>query len=99
MDREIVDSLLIAMLKTGDDVSDLLFITGDLPLVEIHGRLKRFSPNGSSSVLTPQYIQQLADHIIGDNEKLEAEFAASGSCDCSYALENLARFRVNIFKQ
>ena len=99
MDRETVDSLLIAMLKTGDDVSDLLFITGDLPLLEIHGRLKRFSPNGSSSVLTPQYIQQLADHMIGDNEKLKTDFAASGSCDCSYALENLARFRVNIFQQ
>jgi twitching motility protein PilT len=27
------------------------------------------------------------------------EFAAIGSCDCSYAIENLARFRVNIFKQ
>jgi twitching motility protein PilT len=27
------------------------------------------------------------------------EFATTGSCDCSYAIENLARFRVNIFKQ
>src|SRR5204863_226288 len=44
-------------------------------------------------------IHQLADHIMGGSERLQMEFAATGSCDCSYAIENLARFRVNIFKQ
>ncbi len=36
---------------------------------------------------------------MNGNERLKTEFAASGSCDCSYAIENVARFRVNIFKQ
>src|SRR5437667_7980087 len=99
MDRGIVDPLLTAMLKTGDDISDLLFISGNPPLVEIHGRLNRFSFNGPGSVLPPLFIQQLADHIMGGSERLQMEFAATGSCDCSYAIENLARFRVNIFKQ
>ncbi|MDP9004134.1 MAG: PilT/PilU family type 4a pilus ATPase, partial [Verrucomicrobiota bacterium] len=27
------------------------------------------------------------------------EFASTGSCDCSYAIDDLARFRVNVFKQ
>src|SRR5438552_280006 len=99
MDREIVDPLLTAMLKTGEDISDLLFISGNPPLVEIHGRLNRFSLNGPGPVLTPLFIQQLADHIMGGSERLQMEFAAIGSCDCSYAIENLARFRVNIFKQ
>ena len=97
MDREIVDPLLTAMLQTGEDISDLLFISGNPPLVEIHGRLNRFSLNGPGSVLTPLFIQQLADHLMGGSERLQMEFAAIGSCDCSYAIENLARFRVNAF--
>lgn len=99
MDREIVDPLLTAMLQTGEDISDLLFISGKPPLVEIYGRLNGFSLNGPGSVLTPLFIEELADHIMSGSERLKMEFAATGSCDCSYALENLARFRVNIFKQ
>jgi twitching motility protein PilT len=36
---------------------------------------------------------------MNGNERLVADLAKSGSCDCSYAIENVARFRVNIFKQ
>ena len=36
---------------------------------------------------------------MGDDERLKNDFATYGSCDCSYALADLARFRVNIFKQ
>jgi twitching motility protein PilT len=99
MDREIVDSLLAGMLRTGEDISDLLFVSGKPPLVEIHGRLTGFSFDGPGSVLTPLFIEQLGEHIMNGSERLKMEFAASGSCDCSYAIENLARFRVNIFKQ
>jgi twitching motility protein PilT len=99
MDRETVDSLLTRMLGTGKDISDLLFISGKPPLVEIHGRLNKFSLDGPDSVLTPIFIEQLADHIINGSERLKMDFAASGSCDCSYVIENLARFRVNIFRQ
>ncbi len=41
-----LDSLLTGMLKSADGVSDLLFISGKPPLVEIHGRLKGFSIDG-----------------------------------------------------
>jgi len=99
MDREIVDSLLTGMLQSKDGISDLLFISGKPPLVEIHGRLSAFPIDGTGSVLTPQFIEDLAGHVLAGSERLKMEFAASGSCDCSYAIENLARFRVNIFKQ
>jgi twitching motility protein PilT len=99
MDREIVDSLLTGMLRSADGISDLLFISGKPPLVEIHGRLSAFPMGGTGSVLTPQFIEELAGHVMSDSERLKTEFAAIGSCDCSYAIENLARFRVNIFKQ
>jgi twitching motility protein PilT len=99
MDRANVDSLLTGMLKSTEGISDLLFISGKPPLVEVHGRLNQFSLDGPGSVLTPQFIEQLADHIIDGSDRLKAEFTTTGSCDCSYAIENLARFRVNIFKQ
>ena len=99
MDRANVDSLLTGMLRGTEGISDLLFISGKPPLVEAHGRLSPFLIDGPVSVLTPQFIEELADHIIDGSERLRAEFAASGSCDCSYVIDGIARFRVNIFKQ
>ena len=99
MDRNTVDALLTGMLESSEDVSDLLFIAGKPPLVDVHGRLNEFPIDTPGSVLTPLQIEQLAGQIINGNERLRLDFANLGSCDCSYAIENVARFRVNIFKQ
>jgi twitching motility protein PilT len=99
MDRQTVDALLTGMLESADGVSDLLFIAGKPPLVEVHGRLADFPIDTPESVLTPVLIEQLAAQIMNGSERLRLEFSTTGSCDCSYAVENLARFRVNIFKQ
>ena len=99
MDRQTVDSLLTGMLQSGNDVSDLLFISGKPPLIEIHGRLKQFALDGQQTALTTSFIEELAAHLMHGSERLKNDFADAGSCDCSYALEELARFRVNIFKQ
>ena len=87
------------MLESADGVSDLLFITGKPPLVEVHGHLKEFPIDTPGSVLTPELIEQLAAQMMNGSERLRVDFANTGSCDCSYAIENLARFRVNVFKQ
>src|SRR5438105_11848472 len=42
MNKKTIDALLTAMLQTSDGVSDLLFICGRPPLVEIHGQLTEF---------------------------------------------------------
>src|ERR1700704_490623 len=99
MERQTVDALLKGMLESAEGVSDLLFISGKPPLVEVHGRLNKFPFEAPESVLTPALIEQLAGQVINGSERLQMEFAAIGSCDCSYAIENLASFRVNIFKQ
>jgi twitching motility protein PilT len=99
MDRQTLDALLTGMLESAEGVSDLLFISGKPPLVEVHGRLNNFPLDAPESVLTPAFIEQLAGQIINGSERLRLEFSTTGSCDCSYAIENLARFRVNIFKQ
>jgi twitching motility protein PilT len=41
----------------------------------------------------------LAEHVTGNSARLMAEFDATGSCDCSYAIENIARLRANIYKE
>ncbi|MDQ6808106.1 MAG: PilT/PilU family type 4a pilus ATPase [Verrucomicrobiota bacterium] len=99
MNGEIVDALLSRMLASGEGVSDLLFIPGKPPLVEIHGHLHDFPIDTPERVMTPALIEQLAAVVINGSERLQAELTATGSCDCSYAIENLARFRVNVFRQ
>jgi twitching motility protein PilT len=98
MDRETVDRLIASMLETRNRVSDLLFITGKPPLIETDGLLKHFTIDGHESALTEQFIDELADYIIGGDERLINDYNTTGSCDCSYSIENLARFRVNIYR-
>jgi twitching motility protein PilT len=99
MTRDTLDSLLRAMLQSGNGISDLLFVAGKPPVTEDHGQLSEFPIDTAEAVLTPELVEQIANLIINGSERLLTEFAAAGSCDCSYSIENLARFRVNIFKQ
>ncbi|MFL6537808.1 MAG: type IV pilus twitching motility protein PilT [Chthoniobacterales bacterium] len=99
MTRETVDALLTGMLQSAEEVSDLLFLPGKPPLVEVHGRLHDFPIDTPDSVLDTALIQEIAGHVMNGTERLHTEFAASGSCDCSYAIENVARFRVNVYRQ
>ena len=87
------------MVQSSDDVSDLFFATDRPPIVEQHGILQEFPIDTPGGVLHSAQIDQLADHLIGEDERLTADLNRSGSCDCGYALEDVARFRVNIFRQ
>jgi twitching motility protein PilT len=99
MDQQTVDALLTSMLGTGHDISDLLFVTGKPPLIEIHGRLHECPVDTASGVIDADFIRDMADYIIGGDQRLMRDFAELGSCDCSYAIEDIARLRVNIFRQ
>jgi twitching motility protein PilT len=99
MNKQVIDELLSAMIRSEDDVSDLLFTVGKPPFVEAHGCLSEFPIKTAAPVFGSQEIDELAGHIINGDERLRADLANCGSCDCSYALNDVARFRVNIFKQ
>jgi len=99
MDKQVIDTLLGAMIQSREGVSDLLFTVGKPPLVETHGWLEEFVVETPVPVFGSKEIDQLADHIINGDERLLRDLATWGSCDCSYALKDVARFRVNIFKQ
>ena len=98
MDKQSIDELLSAMIGSGEGISDLLFTVGKPPLIEAHGSLSEF-PIAPKPFFGSEEIDQLADHIIDGDKRLRDDLANFGSCDCSYALKDLARFRVNIFKQ
>ena len=87
------------MISSSEGISDLLFAVGRPPIIEEHGVLEEFPVETETGVLDSTQIGQIADHLMGDDQRLKDDFASYGSCDCSYALTNLARFRVNIFKQ
>lgn len=94
-----LDRLLTAMIQSAEGISDLLFVAGKPPQVEVHGTLESLAFEWPESVLTRERIECLAAAIIGKNDKLLRDFAERGSCDCSYALGDLCRFRVNIYRQ
>jgi len=97
MDKQTVDSLLASMIQSEKGISDLLFIEGKPPLLDVYGILREFPIDPSP--LTGEVIGKLADHVIGGNERLIESFKNTGSCDTSYAVEGVARLRVNIYKQ
>lgn len=87
------------MVQSGDGVSDLLFAVGKPPVIESHGRLEEFPIETETGALEEAHIEKIAAHLIGDEQRLHDDLKRAGSCDCSYAVGNIARFRVNIFRQ
>ena len=96
---EELDQLLAAMIQSAEGISDLLFVVGKPPQMEVHGRLKPFAFDPPETVLTGPRIEGLAGAIINNNPRLLQDLTEHGSCDCSYNLKNFCRFRVNIYRQ
>ncbi len=68
-------------------------------LVEEYGALEEFPIDARMAKLTATQIEKIALHLMQGNPRLGEDLAKMGSCDCSYALAGVARFRVNIFRQ
>ncbi len=92
------DQIVTTMLREAEGASDLLFVVGRLPQVELHGRLKGIEIEGLTPALAPGHVEAIAGKLMAGNERLVSDFKNNGSCDTSYTVEGLARFRVNIFK-
>lgn len=93
---EQLDGLLTKMINSAEGISDLLFVAGKPPQVEVHGKLKGID---GEAVLISDRIEGLAYAIIRGNQRLIKDLTDNGSCDCSYALGEVSRFRVNIYRQ
>jgi twitching motility protein PilT len=88
------------MLDTHPGISDLVFSVGRPLQVESFGELKEaVIATPSIRKLTHYQTEQVALTIIGNQRHLLRDLIGRGACDCSYALQDRARFRVNIFRQ
>jgi twitching motility protein PilT len=94
-----LDKILSAMLNTYDGISDLNFSVGHPLQVEDFGELKSVFVDPPIEGLTPYQTEQVALTLMQGNRRLIYDYLTGGSCDCSYALHDQARFRVNIFRQ
>jgi len=91
-------ALLGAMLRVHEQVSDLIFSPGRQPQVEVNGRLISVQGPGFRP-LTADDTRRIAADLIGNNKQAINVLREQGSCDVSYGLPGLARFRVNTFIQ
>jgi len=86
------------MLLVSDKISDLNFSVGQLPQVEINGKLTPVQPLGMQK-LTPYQTEIIAMALMQGNPDAAERLVNTGTADLSYSLPSRARFRVNIFQQ
>jgi twitching motility protein PilT len=86
------------MLLVSDKISDLNFSVGQLPQVEINGKLTPVQPLGLQK-LTPYQTEIIAMTLLQENSEAAERLVSTGTADLSYSLPSRARFRVNIFQQ
>jgi twitching motility protein PilT len=86
------------MLVVSDKISDLNFSVGQLPQVEINGKLTPVQPLGMQK-LSPYQTEVIALALMHGNPDAAERLARTGTADLSYSLPSRARFRVNIFQQ
>jgi twitching motility protein PilT len=99
MRRPELDQILLTMLASQPEVSDLNFTADRPPQVEAYGELKPVVLDPPIAKLTPFQTEMIALNLIGDNLWQIEDLLRHGSCDASYALADKARFRVNVFAQ
>ncbi len=87
-----MDQFLAHGVKTG--ASDLHFLVGDRPAYRIDGSLRpvKYAP------LSPADTRQICGNLLG-NEAGKDELPEIQEHDCSYSIDGVARFRVNIYRQ
>jgi twitching motility protein PilT len=84
-----IDEYLKQVVRNG---SDLHFIAGEPPRARIYGELQILGPE----ILTASKVEAALVEIM--SPKAREDFQRRDSTDMAYSLEELARFRVNIFR-
>ena len=99
MKKQEIDHILVRMLDSYREVSDLNFTVGKPMQVESAGELVPVEIRNSAKPLTPFQTEIMALNLVNQDRRLTEALLRTGSCDLSYTLPGKARFRVNIFSQ
>jgi twitching motility protein PilT len=87
------------MLESNINISDLV-LTVDKPFqVEASGVLVGVELEPTFEKLTPFQTEVFAMNLINQDQRLLETLVKEGSCDLSYELPGIARFRCNVFSQ
>ncbi len=87
-----IGELLQILVERG--ASDLHVTTGTYPQIRVAGRLV---PLTEFEVLTPEDTQRLAYSVLNESQK--QRFEEQSELDLSFGIQNLARFRCNVYRQ
>ena len=85
-------ALLEEMIEKG--ASDLHVTAGERPKLRIDGHI---TDSGADHILTPKDCLQLTYSILTENQK--KRFETEDELDFSFGIQNLARFRGNVYRQ
>ena len=99
MQRQHIDYILLSMLNSYKDASDLNITVGKPFQVESEGMLKPVNLDPPIKEITPYQAELFALNLINGDRRAIRDLLTHGSCDISYQVEGKARFRVNIFSQ
>ncbi len=88
----VLRDLLEQMIKAG--ASDLHLTVGTPPVIRVDGKLVRMPGH---DVLMPEVIKKLAYSMLNDKQKLK--FEQNSELDLSFGVEQMSRFRCNMFMQ
>ena len=91
-------SIIAAMLRASPKISDLIFSPGRAPQIEANGQLVQLNIPGVG-LLNSEDTARIAADLIGRNSHAVDKLKQEGSCDISYSLPKVSRFRVNVFTQ
>jgi twitching motility protein PilT len=91
-------SIIAAMLRASPKISDLIFSPGRAPQIEANGQLVQLKIPGVG-ILNSEDTARIAADLIGRNAHAVDKLKQEGSCDISYSLPKVSRFRVNVFTQ
>jgi twitching motility protein PilT len=76
------------------DASDLHLVAGERPKLRVDGDITNAA---AEEVMTPKDTLSLAYSVLTENQK--KRFETENELDFSFGIQNLARFRGNVFKQ
>lgn len=93
-----MDAILVAMARSHANVTDLFFVVGHPPQVELDGFIHALETDPPHTSLSTEQIEEMFYLMTDGDERLAWDYHSLGSCDFSYSVSN-ARFRINYFRR
>jgi twitching motility protein PilT len=89
-----VDIKNLLSLMVAKEISDIHFKADSVPALRVHGSMVLAT---NLQKMKPEEIKDIAYQLM--NKEQQAEFEKEMELDLAYALEGMARFRVNVYRQ